>query len=331
MNKTELRQNLRRAVEFREHYFTEPHDSAVRVINGFTEHLPGLVIDLFAKTAVIHDYSPDGDFERNPEDLKEILLEQFRWLKAILLKKRTSSSIPEKNGVLIHGIKPDTRIREHDVNYAIDLTMNRDNSFYHDTRLLRKWLIENMDGRTVLNTFAYTGSLGAAALAGHAEQVIQTDLSDHFLDLARRSYTLNSFYYNKKSFLAGDFFPVISRLKKEQREFDCVILDPPFFSKTGKGTVDLVADPLTIINKVRPLISRGGTLIVVNNALYLSGRDFMNSLDSLCDGVYLKKEMILPVPSDFTGFEPDYRNAYSVSPEPFNHPTKIVILRADRK
>lgn len=322
---------LSRAVEFRTSFLAEPHDSAFRLVNGFTEHLSGLVIDVFAKTAVIHDYSPDGEFERDPEPLKTFLLEKLPFLKAIVLKKRNTESAEEKNGVLIHGVKPDTRIREHGIAYAVDLRMNRDNSFYADTRLLRKWLIDNMAGRSVLNTFAYTGSLGVAALGGHASEVIQTDLSDKFLSLAGRSCAMNCFRYTGKNLIAGNFFPVVGRLKKSGRLFDCVILDPPFFSKTVKGIVDLEYNPLSLINKVRPLVTDGGYLVVVNNSLFLPGKDFLSGIDGLCDDVYLKRETILPVPEDFIGPDPDYLKAYAVSPEPFNHPTKIVILRIARK
>ena len=59
----------------------------------------------------------------------------------------------------------DRKIKEHGVWYAINLTINRDTSLYLDTRNLRKWLIENLKDKSVLNTFAYTGSFGVAALA----------------------------------------------------------------------------------------------------------------------------------------------------------------------
>lgn len=37
----------------------------------------------------------------------------------------------------------------------------------------------------MLNTFAYTGSLGVAACAGGTRRVVQVDLNRRFLDLAR--------------------------------------------------------------------------------------------------------------------------------------------------
>lgn len=103
------------------------------------------------------------------------------------------------------GQKANTRIVEHGVRYSVNLTMNQDASLYLDTRKLRKWALEHLDGKTVLNTFAYTGSLGVAARAGGAARVLQVDRSRDFLNVAKDSYTLNGFPIEKRDFLAEDF------------------------------------------------------------------------------------------------------------------------------
>ncbi len=72
-----------------------------------------------------------------------------------------------------------------------------------------------MKGRSVLNTFAYTGSLGVAALGGHASEVIQTDLSDGFL-LWPDARSMNSFYYTRKNLLPGNSFRSSDVLKKKK-------------------------------------------------------------------------------------------------------------------
>src|SRR6266540_416272 len=102
---------------------------------------------------------------------------------------------------------------------VIDLTMNRDASFYLDTRNLRQWLIKNMRGKSVLNTFAYTGSLGTAAMAGGASHVVQVDLNRQFLNLSKDSYTLNGFPIQKGDFIAADFFPAIGKFKRIGESF----------------------------------------------------------------------------------------------------------------
>jgi 23S rRNA (cytosine1962-C5)-methyltransferase len=80
---------------------------------------------------------------------------------------------------------------------------------------------------------------------------------------------------------------------------------------------------------VRPLIKDGGTLIAINNALYVSGWEYMGTLESLCRDGYLKIRQWIPVPQDFTGY--DKSAAPITDPEPFNHSTKIAILKVKKK
>jgi 23S rRNA (cytosine1962-C5)-methyltransferase len=183
----------------------------------------------------------------------------------------------------------------------------------------------------VLNTFAYTGSLGVAALAGGATRVIQVDYNSGILGLARRSAMLNRLDLGRMKLRAADVFNEIGNCKKKGLFFDLALLDPPFFSVTGKGKVDMASESSRLINKLRPLIKDGGRLVAVNNALFLSGREYMRSLEALCRDGYLEIEQMISAPEDSTGFPETIVSGPPVSPAPFNHPTKIVIMRVKRK
>ena len=304
------------------------HEGAYRLFNGFYEGNPDLVLDVYGQTLVIHDYAdqPDSELARKVADYTMTAL---TWLRAVIVKSRNGLTQDEKRGILIQGKNPDRKIKELGIWYALDLTMNRDASFYLDTRNLRNWLLENIRGKTMLNAFAYTGSLGVAACSGGATQVLQTDFNRQFLNLAKDSYSLNGFPIHKSDFIAQDFFPVVARLKGTKQFFDCVIIDPPFFSTTERGKVDLVHESERLINKVRPLIKDGGFLITINNAVFLSGREYMQTLENLCKDGYLSIRELIPVPDDFIGHQ---RVGKPVSdPAPFNHSTKIAILDVRRK
>jgi len=321
---------LEKAMDGRASLFDPPHETAFRLFNGFSEGCPDLAIDLYASTAVFHNYASDPDQGMNlVHEAKEFLLNRLLWLRAGLVKTRNGKSQDEKRGKLLFGEKPDGKVKEHGVWYALNLTMNRDASFYLDTRLLRKWLIENMKGKSVLNAFAYTGSLGVAAQAGGASRVVQLDRNRQFLNLARASYSLNSFPIHKSDFITSDFFPAVSRFKHTGQFFDCVILDPPFFSATSRGKVDQEHESTRLINKVRPLIRDGGYLVAVNNALYVGGQEYMQTLESLSKDGYLKIKELIPVPEDFTG--PNKIGNPITDPAPFNHSTKIAALEVRKK
>lgn len=318
------------AIAARQPLFDDTHNSAFRLFNGFAEGDPSLSLDIYARTLVIHNYADDPIGNQSfIQDTVNQIQTQLNWLRAGILKQRNGITQEDKRGKLLFGDAPDTKISEHGVWYALDLTMNRDASFYLDTSLLRKWLIENMKGKSVLNTFAYTGSFGVAALAGGASRVVQVDRNRHFFDVARKSYTLNGFSINRNDFLALDFFPAVSRFKTGKQTFDCVILDPPFFSSTSKGKVDQKNESARLINKVRPLVNDGGYLVAINNALYVSGREYMQTLEELCKDGYLKIEELIPVPEHFVGYHQVGKPI--TDPAPFNYSTKIAVLKVRRK
>ena len=327
---TEITQLLEKAMQARTSLFDEAHETAFRLFNGFSEGSPDLVIDLYASTLIFNNYAENASYGLElVHEAQSFLLNHLSWLRAGVLKTRNGNTQEEKRGQPIFGEKPDRKIQEHRVWYAINLTMNRDASFYLDTRNLRQWLIENMHGKSILNTFAYTGSLGVAARAGGASRVVQLDLNRQFLNLAKESYTLNSFPIPKGDFIAQDFFPAVGRFKREGTTFDCVLIDPPFFSTTAKGKVDQVNESARLINKVRPLVNDGGMLVAINNALYVSGKEYMQTLESLCKDGYLKIRKLIPVPQDMV----DYNrvNTPITDTSPFNHSTKIAILDVKRK
>jgi 23S rRNA (cytosine1962-C5)-methyltransferase len=326
----DLIHTLDSALAAREAFFDEKRLGALRLFNGFLEGFPDLSLDLYARSLLIHNYAAAPQTAPIAE-VQAWALERLPWLQAILVKTRHGQTDQARRGHLTFGTTLDRKILENGVWYALDLTMNRDASLYVDTRNLRVWARKNLGEKTLLNTFAYTGSLGAAALAGGATRVVQLDRNREFLNLAKTTYTLNGFPIRKSDFLAADFFPAVSQLKRAGASFDCVFLDPPFFASTSKGTVDLETGSSQLINKIRPLIADGGWLVAINNALFVSGKAYLASLEALCADGYLSLEELLPIPADCTGFPQTKIGNLPVDPAPFNHATKIAILRVRRK
>jgi 23S rRNA (cytosine1962-C5)-methyltransferase len=304
----------------------------VRLFNGHTEGLPGWVVDLYATNLVISLHTPpDSQSHQTADQIAQTIQSQLPWSTGVLFKQRRSTDEEVRKGQWLTKSKVIRDIVENGVRYAIDLRLNQDNSFYPDARLLRAWLKAHMTGLSVLNTFSYTGSLGIAALAGGACEVLQTDLNQRFLQLAIQSAQLNPHEGSHHHTLALDFFAAVDRFKTAKRLFDCVILDPPFFSTTKAGEVDLAGNWRGLINKVRPLVGHEGYLILVNNGLYVPGQAVMTEVDYLCASGYFSVETRVDVPQDCLGYPETIVAAPPVDPAPFNHPTKMIVLRATRK
>jgi 23S rRNA (cytosine1962-C5)-methyltransferase len=334
MNVEQLCSSLSCALTARAELFEPKHETAFRMFNGFYEGYPDLVIDLYGRTLVLHDYTEHEDTEQSHAvalAVQAYLCAQLPWVQAVLVKKHRSPRLTERQGVLVFGQRVDRHIREHGVRYAIELQLHSEASFYLDTRNLRAWAVQTLKNKTVLNTFAYTGSLGVAAVAGGAQRVMHLDHNKTYLNVAKASYSLNGFPIHKANFQVGDFWTQINLLKRTGERFDCVFLDPPFFSATSKGTVDLVNQSERVINKVRPLINDGGYLVALNNALFVSGAAYLHMLETLCADGYLSIEELIPVPLDCTGYPQTVVSTPPVDPSPFNHPTKIAVLQVRRK
>jgi 23S rRNA (cytosine1962-C5)-methyltransferase len=332
MKDNSLTQFLDKAFLARQRLLDPDNQSALRLFAGFYEGEPRLLADIFAGTLLLTVYCDSISDAQVLLDLAQhFYLERIPWLSCVVQKQRLAKDPVLKRGKISFSSGPAASIRENGICYALELTAHQDAGFYLDTRALRAWLKENSHGLEVLNTFAYTGSLGVAALAGGAAHVVQVDRNAQILGLARRSAMLNRLDLGRMKLRANDVFSDIGNCKKEGLFFDLVLLDPPFFSVTGKGRVDLVSKSTRLINKLRPLVKDGGRLVAINNALFLSGQDYMKSLEALCQDGYLEIEQMLPVPEDITGFGETIVSKPPVDPAPFNHPTKIVMLRVKRK
>ncbi len=327
-----LSELLAKCLAAREALFDARHETALRLFNGFSEGWPDLVVDLYAATAAINNHAapPDEGLDAI-RAVHDFLQSRLPWLRACLVKTRNSKLPDERRGRLLFGDEPDSKIKEHGIWYALNLTMHQDASLYLDTRNLRRWALGHLEGKTVLNTFAYTGSLGVAALAGRASRVVQLDRNERFLNVGKISYSLNSFPVDQKDFIRADFFRQAGQFKRTGQLFDCVFIDPPYFASSTGGVVDQVRDSARLINKVRPLINDGGYLVAINNALYVSGSDYMRTLEELCADGYLKIIELIPVSADITGYPETRAGAPITDPAPFNYATKIAVLKVRRK
>ncbi len=302
-----------------------------RCFNGYAEGLPGLVVDRFKDTILISNHArKPGELTQSIELYSRFIKKNLPQINSILLKTRHSPDLEQKKGQLVFGSALPESVSENGIAYAVDLRLNQDDSFYPDTRNLRLWLKKNSQEKTVLNCFAYTGTLGIAALFGGARSLTQTDLNENALAVSERSYKLNQFTQPMRS-LPMDYFKVVAALKNQNSLFDLVIIDAPFFSKTKHGKVDLLHEWTRLINKARPLVAHEGHLVVINNALFTPGSQVMKEIESMAASGFAKFEQSIPIPQDITGYADTILSHPTIDPAPFNHPTKISILSITRK
>jgi len=329
-----LRERLGLAVDQRAPWIEEPHTTAWRAFNGFLEGWPALVVDVYATSVVLFDYAGAGTGDRAAVDEAiDVLRARLPWLRIGYWKIRSSRETHARAGTILFGadLPPDEWIVENGARYAFRPLLHQDAGLYLDTRELRRWLRAEMQDARVLNAFAYTGSLGLAARVAPAASVTNLDRNARFLRVARESYRLNGLQTPPNEFVCEDVLTATARWRRTERLFDCVIVDPPHVSSTAAGRIDVVGATRRLIDKCKPLVADGGRLVVVNNALYVSGRALMDTLDGVCADGFAAVEQRIDVPMDCTGALATRVGSLPADPAPFNHATKIAVLRIRRR
>jgi len=209
---------------------------ALRLVHGESDGLPGLVADRYADTLVVQLLS--AGCEKWREALIGILRERSgcaRVQERSDTEGRELEGFPASTG-LIAGAAADgpLKIREHGIEYEVDVAAGQKTGFYLDQRDNRARVGILADGREVLNCFCYTGGFTLSALAGGARSALSIDSSAPALELAKRNLALNGVRAGRAEWLEADVFGALRKLQREGRQFDFIVLDPPKFAPTPK-------------------------------------------------------------------------------------------------
>ena len=81
----QIQQVMEAAIQKRAPLIQTPYQTAFRLINGFLENLPHIIVDVFAKTVVFHDYTPDAELV---DHLVPLIRKSLPWVKTGVIKKR---------------------------------------------------------------------------------------------------------------------------------------------------------------------------------------------------------------------------------------------------
>ncbi len=158
-------------------------------------------------------------------------------------------------------------VEENGLNFLVNLSDYLDTGLFLDHRITRKMVMEEAKGKKVLNLFAYTGSFSVYAAAGEAQEVVTVDLSNTYIDWAKKNFEANFLVDHKKyKFEVADVKQYLQTLTPNT--FDLVIMDPPTFSnsKKMKDFLDIQQDHVELINQTFRAMKPGGVLYFSNNA-----------------------------------------------------------------
>lgn len=298
---------------------------AVRVFHGpgeGSEATRGWAIDRFGDHYWVTEW--EGSNEPTHPVLDDIarFLRSKGALSAVALL-RPERGVPTPPRVLL-GSPPLGRfsVREGPARYLVQLTDVRHPGLFLDHAPLRTWLHAEARGLTVLNTFAYTGSLSIAAALGAAAHVTTLDLSRATIEWAEANARENALADDTLRFLSGDVFEWLPRLGREGKTYDCVILDPPSFSRGRKGTFSTAKDLPRLHALALDRVADGGLLVTSINSANVTARKFRSDVELAARerGVRLDVVYEVGLPPSFPARSPTERYlkgwAFRVSAKP---------------
>lgn len=160
------------------------------------------------------------------------------------------------------------RVKEGAAQYRLNLHDYLDTGVFLDHRPMRRYMYEHARDKKVLNLFCYTATVSVQAALGGAKQTLSIDLSNTYLDWARRNFLLNKLAKRDHRLKKEDCLEWLAvKSKRPLAKYDLIFLDPPSFSnsKSMESVLDIQRDHAKLIRQSMRLLERDGTLIFSTN------------------------------------------------------------------
>lgn len=225
---------LRRALELRQRVIEKGTTSAMRLVHGESDGLPGLIVDRYNDTLVMQVLS--AGMEAFKPQLIE-LLQELSGCKRIIERSdvdvRELEGLQPVKGLLVgEPLHEPLVIEENGLKFRVDLEGGQKTGFFVDQREDRQFLRQMAAGKSVLNCFCYTGAFSVYAFAGGARSVLSMDSSESAMQEVQHNLELNGLGECDSELMTADVFTALRKFRDARRSFDLIILDPPKFAPT---------------------------------------------------------------------------------------------------
>ena len=252
-------------------------NNTYRLVHGEGDNLPGLIIDIYDRTAVMQAHSAGMHVYRM--EIAEALSEVMQGMvENIYYKSETTlpfkADLGPENG-FIKGGSPENIAMEYGLKFHVDWLKGQKTGFFVDQRENRHLLERYAKGRNVLNMFCYTGGFSFYAMRGEANLVHSVDSSAKAIDLTNKNVELNFPNDNRHQAFAEDAFKFLDRMGDQ---YDLIILDPPAFAKHRDALRNALRGYSKLNAKAFEKIKSGGILFTFSCSQVVDKKDFRNAV-----------------------------------------------------
>lgn len=246
--------------------------NSFRLVNGEGDGLPGLVIDIYADTAVVKFDNSEIESIYNKNELSQRLRKHFPSLQTIYLKRRHSEK--NKGEILYGNLKEETQFKENNLNFTANIRDGSKTGFFLDQRDSRQLIRQFSKGLEVLNLFCYTGGFSIYAAAGGASKVTSVDIAKQAIESVEKNYDLNNLKCKTQN-MALDAFEFVSQSLNSKIHFDMVITDPPSFAPNEKSIPQATAAYIKIFSESLKLVRPNGFFAASSCSSHISTSAFL--------------------------------------------------------
>lgn len=252
-------------------------NNTYRLVHGEGDNLPGLVIDIYARTAVMQAHSV-GMHVCRMQIAKALGEVMHGIIDNIYYKSETTlpykADLEAENG-FIKGGSTDNIALENGLKFHVDWLKGQKTGFFVDQRENRALLERYAKGRKVLNMFCYTGGFSFYAMRGGANLVHSVDSSAKAIDLTNENVELNFPGDPRHKAYAEDAFKFLDRMGEQ---YDLIILDPPAFAKHKDALRNALQGYRKLNAKAFEKIRPGGILFTFSCSQVVTKDNFRTSV-----------------------------------------------------
>ncbi|MBO4720834.1 MAG: class I SAM-dependent rRNA methyltransferase [Prevotella sp.] len=252
-----------------------PQNNTYRLVHGEGDLLPGLIIDVYGKTAVMQAHSIGMHLSRVQiaEQLAKVMGAR---IENIYYKSETTLPFMDhmENGFLYGGSQENTAI-ENGLMFYVDWLHGQKTGFFVDQRENRSLLEKYARDKRVLNMFCYTGGFSFYAMRGGAKLVHSVDSSAKAIELTNRNVQLNFPGDSRHQAYCEDAFKF---LEQADNQYDLIILDPPAFAKHRGALHNALKGYTRLNNKAFQKIQPGGILFTFSCSQVVTKDHFRNAV-----------------------------------------------------
>ncbi len=248
-----------------------------RLVHGEGDEIPGLIVDIYDRNAVIQCHSI-GIFQ-NRSTIVEILQDIYNnELDAIYDK--SEATLPYKGKLnlqneYLYGMMVDNQVKENGNIFIADWEKGQKTGLFIDQRDNRQLLAQYAPGKKVLNLYCYTGAFSIYALKAGAELVHSVDSSKFAIEMTEKNVELN---FNKNVPHVTFLSDAQQFLQNTEESYDIIVLDPPAFAKHGQVLNNAIQAYKRINQKAIEKVNPGGLVFTFSCSQVMTKENFRKTV-----------------------------------------------------